>query len=131
MKIGVISNGSFGTCLASILCENGHDVILWGYETDYVEEMKKTRTNNRYLKGFDLPESLKLTSDMAEAVNGAELIVLATPSQFMRSSIENLAALNLDNPLFANVAKGIEVKSLKRMSEIVNEYYKCIWVPTV
>lgn len=123
MKICVISNGSFGTCLASILCENGHEVILWGHEVDYVEEMKVTRKNPRYLKGFDLPEKLGLSSDLSEATDGAELIVLATPTQFMRSSIEGLAKLSLKNPLFANVAKGIEVKSLKRISELVEEYF--------
>lgn len=123
MKICVISNGSFGTCLASILCENGHEVTLWGHEVDYVEEMKATRKNPRYLKGFDLPEKLALSSDLAEATDGAELIVLATPTQFMRSSIEGLAKLGLKNPLFANVAKGIEVKSLKRISELVEEYF--------
>ena len=123
MKACVISNGSFGTCLASILCENGHDVILWGRETDYVNQMKETRKNSRYLKGFDLPEKLALTSDIEEAVKDAELIVLATPTQFMRSSLELLSKLNLKNPLFANVAKGIEVTSLKRISEIVEEFF--------
>ncbi len=123
MKTCVISNGSFGTCLASILCENGHDVILWGREVDYVEEMKQIRRNPRYLKGFDLPEKLVLTSDMEEAVEGAELIVLATPTQFMRSSLEQLSKLGLKYPLFANVAKGIEVSSLKRISEIVEEFF--------
>lgn len=122
MKACVISNGSFGTCLASILCENGHDVVLWGREADYVEAMKKTRRNSRYLKDFPLPDSLKLSSDMKEAVEGAELILLATPTQFMRDSLEQLSKLNLKNPLLANVAKGIEVKSLKRISEIVEEF---------
>ncbi|MCM8540269.1 MAG: NAD(P)-dependent glycerol-3-phosphate dehydrogenase [Lentisphaeraceae bacterium] len=123
MKACVISNGSFGTCLASILCENGHDVFLWGREAEYVEEMKKTRKNSRYLKGFALPSNLKLSSDMKEAVEGAELIVLATPTQFMRGSLEKLSKLKLNNPLLVNVAKGIEVSSLKRISEIVEEFF--------
>ena len=121
MKACVISNGSFGTCLASILCGNGHEVTLWGRDKSYVDEMQKTRENPRYLKGYKLPDSLKISNDLKTAVNGTDLIVLATPAQYIRCSVEQLAALNLNNPLLVNVAKGIEVKSLKRVSEIVEE----------
>ncbi len=123
MKVAVISSGSFGSCLASVLCENKHTVTLWGHDPAHITEMQRTRMNERYLKNFHLPESLLLTDDLTKAVEGAEMIVLATPTQFMRSSLENLSRLNLKNPLFVNVAKGIEVKTLKRISEITNEYF--------
>ena len=123
MKICVLSNGSFGTSLSMVLCENGHDVTLWGRDAAYIEEMKKTRENSRYLAGFTLHEKLKLSSDIKEAAEGAEMFLLATPAQYIRSSIEKLAALNLRKPLLVNVAKGIEVSSLKRVSEICDEHF--------
>ena len=123
MKICVVSNGSYGTALAKVLCENDHDVTMWGRDKDYIAEMAATRRNTRYLKGAELPENLKLSSDLKKATVGAELILLATPTQYMRSSLEQLAELNLDNPLLVNVAKGIEVKSLKRISEVSEEIF--------
>ena len=123
MKICVVSNGSYGTALSKVLCENKHDVTLWGRDKDYIAQMNEIRENTRYLKGIKLPENLKLSSDLEVATKGVELILLATPTQYMRGSLEQLAALKLDNPLLVNVAKGIEVKSLKRISEVTQEIF--------
>jgi len=123
VKICVVSNGSYGTALSKVLCDNSHDVTLWGRDHAYIEKMQSSRENTRYLKGLTLPENLKLSSNLAQAVSGAELILLATPTQYMRSSLEQLAALQLNNPLLVNVAKGIEVKSLKRISEITQDIF--------
>ena len=123
MKIAVISNGSFGTCLAQVLCENKHDVTLWGRDKEYISRMQESRENDRYLKGYKLNDSLKLTANIEEAANNAELILVSTPTQYVRDSLTMLSALNLDNPLIVNVAKGIEVKSLKRVSEITQEIF--------
>lgn len=124
MKITVLSNGSFGTSLSLVLCENGHDVTLWGRDHDYINQMQKSRENSRYLKGFKLPDTLKLSSDFAEATRDSEMFIMATPAQYIRSTVEKLAAQNLQNPLLVNVAKGIEVSSLKRISEICEEYFQ-------
>lgn len=128
MKCTVISDGGWGTAMALVLLGNGHDVTIWGLFPDYIETMKKTRENSRFLKGVTLPEALHLTADLDEAVAEAELIVLATPSQFMRGSLEKMRdSLERTNRLqdrgliFADLAKGIEVGTLKRMSEIVEE----------
>jgi glycerol-3-phosphate dehydrogenase (NAD(P)+) len=122
MKISVLSDGGWGTALALLLTANGHQVSLWGPFPDYVAEMRRCRENSRFLPGVPLPPTLELEADLATATAGRELLVLAAPSQYMRGLLEKLAALppRRATPL-VNVAKGIEVKSLKRMSELVAE----------
>jgi glycerol-3-phosphate dehydrogenase (NAD(P)+) len=122
MKISVLSDGGWGTTLAMVLVDNGHDVTLWGPFPDYVEEMRRTRRNEKFLKGVELPAALKLEHDLARACAGVEIVVLAAPSQFMRGTLERLRAVPRPADLiYVNVAKGIEVDSCKRMSEIVAE----------
>ena len=69
MKIAVIGDGGWGTANAMLLAGNGHDVTLWGAFPEYVEEMRRTRRNEKFLKGVVLPDSLKLTADRREAVD--------------------------------------------------------------
>ena len=120
MKITVISDGAWGTALAITLLQNKHQVTLWGPFADYIAEMKETRKNSRFLPSIALPKELELTADMQEAVQDSELIVLATPSQYLRQTLQ-LLSKSYDNQLIVNVAKGIEKESLKRMSEISYE----------
>jgi glycerol-3-phosphate dehydrogenase (NAD(P)+) len=122
MKISVLSDGGWGTTLAMVLVDNGHDVTLWGPFPDYVDEMRRTRRNEKFLKGVELPVALRLEHDLARACAGVEIIVLAAPSQFMRGTLERLRAVPRPKDLiYVNVAKGIEVDSCKRMSEIAAE----------
>ncbi|MBE2215247.1 MAG: NAD(P)-dependent glycerol-3-phosphate dehydrogenase [Opitutaceae bacterium] len=122
MKISVLSDGGWGTTLAMVLVDNGHEVTLWGPFPDYIEEMRRTRRNEKFLKGVELPVALKLEHDLARACAGVEIVVLAAPSQFMRGTLERLRAVARPAGLiYVNVAKGIEVDSCKRMSEIVAE----------
>ena len=122
MKISVLSDGGWGTALAIHLCRNGHDVTLWGFFPEYVEEVQKCRENYRYLPGLKLPDSLKVTADLKSALNDCELAVLAAPSQFMRGLLEKIVDTKVESyPIFIDIAKGIEIGSMKRMSEIVEE----------
>ncbi|MDP7396159.1 MAG: NAD(P)H-dependent glycerol-3-phosphate dehydrogenase [Lentisphaeria bacterium] len=119
MKITVLSDGGWGTALALLLVENKHDVTVWGPFADYVEEMKQTRRNDRFLKGAELPPALGLTADMATAAE-ADLLVLAAPTQFARGCLEQLAAAGVSpDTRIVNVSKGIEVGSLLRISELI------------
>jgi glycerol-3-phosphate dehydrogenase (NAD(P)+) len=105
-----------------VLHGNGHSVRLWGPFPDYVEEMRKRQENVRFLPGLPLPDGLALTSDMAAAVDGAELIVLAAPSQYLRGVLDQLAVVGVGaETIITNVAKGIEVGTLLRMSEVVED----------
>lgn len=122
MKITVLSDGSWGTALAMTLLDNGHNVSMWGPFPDYLEQMAKTRENSRFLPGVKLSAQLVLEKDMAKAVAGSELIVLASPTQYTR------AVLRQFKPFFVparhalvNVAKGIENDTLFRVSCICAE----------
>jgi glycerol-3-phosphate dehydrogenase (NAD(P)+) len=122
MKICVLSDGGWGTALSMVLCDNGHAVTLWGPFPDYLEEMRRTRRNDRFLKGVELPAALELESDLARACDGAALLVLAAPSQFVRGLLGKLRAIPRPADLiYLNVAKGIETESCKRISELVAE----------
>ena len=121
MKTAVLSDGAWGTALALTLIGNGHDVIQWGPFPEYICELRNTHKNNKFLPGIELPDELKFSSDMQETVEDAEIIVLASPSQFMRQTLEKLAPFYSKNQILVNVAKGIEMGSLKRMSELCRE----------
>ena len=122
MTAAVLSDGGWGTALALTLLENGHPVTLWGHFPDYIAEMERGRENRRFLPGVALPAGLRLTGDLAAAVAGADLIVLAAPAQYARSLLQALRPLRLSpEALVVNVAKGIEMGSLLRMSELVRD----------
>ena len=121
MRTAVLSDGAWGTALALTLIDNGHEVIQWGPFPDYICELRETRKNRQFLPGIPLPGNLQFSADMEEAVSGAEIIILASPSQFMRQTLEKLAPFYSPDQILVNVAKGIEMGSLKRMSELCTE----------
>lgn len=120
-NICVIGDGGWGTTLSVLLSRKGFRVSMWGAFPDYINIVKSSRENVKFLPGVKIPESVKLTSSLDEAVSGAELIVLAVPSQFMRGVVTMLKMQDLSNKVFVSVAKGIENGTLKRMSEVVFE----------
>jgi glycerol-3-phosphate dehydrogenase (NAD(P)+) len=122
MKISVLSDGGWGTALAMVLCDNGHEVTLWGPFPDYIDEMRRTRRNERFLKGVELPAALTLESDLGRACAGASIVVLAAPSQFLRKLLDGLSAVpRASDLIYLNVAKGIETGTCMRASEMVAE----------
>jgi glycerol-3-phosphate dehydrogenase (NAD(P)+) len=122
MKIAVLSDGGWGTALALVLCGNGHEVRIWGPFPDYLAEMAATRKNPRFLAGVTLPDALTVEADLAKAADGCDILVLASPTQYMRGLLTKLQALQIpQETILVSVAKGIEVATLKRISEIVGE----------
>ena len=121
MKIAVIGDGGWGTANAMLLAGNGHDVTLWGAFPEYVEEMRRTRRNETFLKGVVLPDSLKLTADRKEAVDGAEIVVLAPPSKYFASVVESFKGLITDRHLVVSLTKGLCERTNKRMTELATE----------
>ena len=121
MKIAVIGDGGWGTANAMLLAGNGHDVTLWGAFPEYVEEMRRTRRNEKFLKGVVLPDSLKLTADREEAVDGAEIVVLAPPSKYLASVVESFKGLITDGHLVVSLTKGLCERTNKRMTELATE----------
>ena len=122
MRIAVLSDGAWGTALALNLVANGHEVTQWGPFPDYLAEMARTRENARFLPGVKLPQELHFEPEMGKAVSGRELLLLATPTQYLRSVLKQLQPfLEPERQLLVNVAKGIEVESWLRISEMVAE----------
>ncbi len=121
MKTAVIGDGAWGTALALVLCRNGHDVYLWGPFPEYIEQMSDTRENGQFLPGVRIPEEIRLTSDLRQAVQGAGLLVLATPSQFMRNVLKKLGETErTPDAIYLNVAKGLELETGLRMGQLVD-----------
>lgn len=120
-KIGVIGAGSFGTSLAILLSKKGYDVTMWGRKKSQLALMEETRENPHYLPGVRLPKELKYTSDIKDAVDGAEIALFAVPAQSFREVFEETSKYMTDETIVVNVAKGIEKKSLKRLSQIAEE----------
>ena len=121
MRITVIGDGGWGTANAMLLAGYGHDVTLWGAFPDYIEEQKRTRRNERFLKGVVLPDALKLTADRAEAVQDAEVVVLAAPSKFFTSVVESFKGLITKDMLVVSITKGLCEKTNRRMTDLGEE----------
>ena len=121
MKIAVIGDGGWGTATAMLLSSYGHNVSVWGPFGDYIDEIRATRTNPRYLKGVDLPESIEWTSDRQQAVAGAEIIVLALTSRYFASVCESFRGLIAPDVTVVSLTKGLCEHSCKRMSELARE----------
>ncbi len=121
MKIAVIGDGGWGTANAILLAGYGHDVTLWGAFPDYIEHMKLVRMNEKFLKGVVLPDNLRLTSDRAEAVRGAEVVVLAAPSKYFASVAEGFRGLITPEMLVVSISKGLCESTNRRMTEIGEE----------
>ncbi len=118
-KISIIGDGGWGTTLAIHLSKKEHKVILWSAFKAYANTLKRTRKNNKFLPGIKIPAAIKITSDMKEAVENSEIIVLAVPSCYIRSVLLKIKKTNYKKCLFLSVSKGIEEKTRQRVSDIV------------
>lgn len=121
MKIAVIGAGGWGTALAATLGQQHREVILWGREDDLVAEISTTRQNTRYLPGVTLPDSVAVTSDLVKAATDAERVIIVTPSHGVRETAKRLSGVIREDAIVVTAAKGLEVDSLKRLSEVIIE----------
>ena len=118
-SIGVIGAGSWGTALAYLLYQNGHDVTLWSIVEAEVELLTTKRENPDKLPGVKLPDSMVITSDLQEAVSGKDVLVLAVPSLFVRSTACKMKEYVGKGQIIVNVAKGIEDGTLHTLSQVI------------
>ena len=121
MKICVVGDGGWGTANAMLLSGYGHDVTLWGAFPDYIEEMRRTRRNERYLPGVELPAAVRLESDRARAAEGAEVVVLAPPSKYFAKVAEGFRGLVGPDALVVSITKGLCERTCRRMTELGEE----------
>ncbi|GAA3009457.1 NAD(P)H-dependent glycerol-3-phosphate dehydrogenase [Actinokineospora diospyrosa] len=118
-KITVMGAGSWGTTFAKVLADAGTEVVLWARRRDVAEGIAATRQNRDYLPGVVLPDPLTSTSDPRAALEGAGTVVLAVPSQTLRHNLTAWRALLPRGATLVSLAKGVELGTLKRMSEVV------------
>lgn len=120
-KVTVLGAGSWGTALAVVLAENGHDTLLWTHRADQAKEINEQHTNKKYLSNTTLPENLKATNDLSVAANFGDTVVVAVPTKAIREVCGNLNDVLQTKKLFVHVSKGIEPDSLLRISELILE----------
>jgi glycerol-3-phosphate dehydrogenase (NAD(P)+) len=121
MKVSVLGAGSWGTTLAIILFNNGHDVILWEYKKNYAKTLSKLRENKIFLPGIKIPNDIKITHELNDALHEQHVIVLAVPSQFVRSVIKKFPNYDFSDSTFVSVSKGIEKETLLTVDGIIKE----------
>lgn len=119
--IAVIGAGSWGTTLAALLCEKGYDVTLWTFEQSLAEGIVQTRTNDLYLPGVLLPETMKVTHDLPGAVADARYILSAVPTQFTRTVFSAASPHLRSDAVIVSASKGIEQGTLMTVSSILEE----------
>ncbi|EUA14092.1 NAD-dependent glycerol-3-phosphate dehydrogenase family protein [Mycobacterium xenopi 4042] len=108
-----------GTALAKVLAEAGTAVTLWARRGEVAEEINATRCNTGYLPGVQLPSAIRATADAAEALSGASTVLLGVPAQTMRANVEQWAGLFAEGATLVSLAKGIELNTLMRMSQVI------------
>lgn len=119
--ISIIGAGSWGIALAVLLHKNGHYVTVWSVIEAEIRMLQKEREHKDKLPGVKLPEDMVFTTDLEQAVKGAEVLVLAVPSPYTRSTSHSMASLVKEGQVIVNVAKGIEEKTLLTLSQIIEE----------
>ncbi|MGX7824853.1 NAD(P)H-dependent glycerol-3-phosphate dehydrogenase [Actinokineospora sp. 24-640] len=119
MSVAVLGAGSWGTAFAKVMADSGQDVTLWARRRDVADAIEADRENAEYLPGVRLPGSLHSTSDPRAALDGATTVVLAVPSQSLRHNLTAWRGLLPPDSTLVSLAKGIELGTLKRMSEVI------------
>lgn len=119
MKAVVLGSGGWGTALALVLCDNGHDVTLWSHSPEKAAQMEKSR-ENPLLEGVPLPEALRITGDL-DCLDGADMVVSAAPSFAVRATGEKARPHLRRETILVTVSKGIERETGLRMSQILQE----------
>lgn len=121
LKAAVLGAGSWGTTFAKVLSDAGTDVTLWARREEQAQLIRDKHRNEAYLPGIDLPEALRATRDPAEALDGARIVAFAVPSQSLRQNLAEWAPMLPADASLVSLMKGIELGTVKRMSEVLAE----------
>ena len=120
-KVGVIGAGSWGTALTVLLHGNGHEVTVWSISKDEVDMLNEQHEHKDKLPGVKIPEDICITTDLEKAVKEKDLLVLAVPSPYTRSTARSMAPYVAEGQLIVNVAKGIEESTLMILTDIIEQ----------
>jgi len=121
MNITVLGAGSWGTALSIILSNNGHNVTVWEFNKHYAKELSKHYENKIFLPGIKIPREISFTHNLKEAVTDKHMIVIAVPTQFIRSVLVQMKKIDFRNTTFVSVSKGIEKGTLLTVNKIIME----------
>ena len=120
-RVAVFGTGSWGTAYAAVLADAGSEVRLWGRRAELVDQINSSHVNQDYLPDLVLPETVSATTDPEKAVDGADIVVLAVPSQTLRISLTQWADFIPRHAAVVSLMKGVELGTTKRMSEVIAE----------
>jgi glycerol-3-phosphate dehydrogenase (NAD(P)+) len=120
-KAAVLGAGSWGTAFAQVLCDAGTETTLWARRDDVAHNINTRSENTDYLPGIQLAPKLRSTTDQAEALEGAEIVVLAVPSQTLRDNLTPIVDLLPRDAILVSLMKGVELGTDKRMTEVIRE----------
>ena len=120
-KISVLGSGSWGLALALLLHNNGHEVLLWSARPENARKLREKRENPDRLPGVQIPEDIEILTDLERAIKSADVTVLAVASPYIRSTAHKMAPFIRKGQKIVNVAKGIEEKTLKTLSDVIEE----------
>jgi glycerol-3-phosphate dehydrogenase (NAD(P)+) len=121
MRVAVIGAGGWGTALSVAAARAGQEVRLWSRNASVVAEINERRVNSAYLEGCAVPSGVTATTEPGAALKGAEMVVLAAPSHATRALLDDMRGLFEQDAVFVSAAKGVEVETGRRMSEVVGE----------
>jgi glycerol-3-phosphate dehydrogenase (NAD(P)+) len=121
-KVAFIGAGSWGTATASLVArKETYDTVLWARRGELAETINLYHENPEYLPGLELPDTLRATNDLEDALSGAEVIVMGVPSHGFRRVLKDVAGIAGPKPVYVSLTKGIEVETQKRMSQVLAE----------
>ncbi len=124
-QVTVWGAGSWGTTLALVLTQKGHSICLWDNDPEQAKRLSSTRENERFLKGYTLPETIAITTDLQKAYTTSSMHILAIPSHVLRTFLQHLHPYKYSAKTWVSVIKGIEQTSLLRMSQVIGEELGC------
>lgn len=120
-NVAVLGGGSFGTVIANIIAQNGHNTLLWMRDAEQVEILNRDRENLSYLPGFTLHEKIKAIQNLEMAVATADMVFVAVPSSGFRDVVRQMQPFVKDGVILVSLTKGIEAETFKLMSQILSE----------
>jgi len=125
MRVATFGSGSWGTASSLVLADAGNDVTMWARRSELCGRINRSQRNDDYLPGVELPTGIRATHDPAEALDGAEIVVLVVPSQTLRENLAAWTPLLPAGAVLVSLMKGIELGTAKRMSEVIHEVTGC------
>ncbi|MBP1933468.1 NAD(P)H-dependent glycerol-3-phosphate dehydrogenase [Ammoniphilus resinae] len=121
MRVGIVGSGSWGTALAIVLADNAHQVEIWARRSEQADEINRNHTNEEYLPGIQLPDTIKASSKLEQVVEGKEMILFVVPSHSIRQVARQVSGYIPQEALIIHAIKGLELETHKRISEILLE----------